>query len=332
MLKRFSWKEKEYREAVSALIDSRIQEPGWLYNSGVEITPPYKTHLLAGKKGERRFISISDLKNINGTFRRQKAYDLFSEIFLNKTNNDPQSYFSEVEIVIREENLPYHQTSHLGLIPKDSVNSRTRRIEEHEERAFFNYYLESEGKIPENSIGIVSYAMPLPKAGPNLYHLSEVDAIGLSSDKKTAYLLELKNMNSDETLLRSSLEIYTYYSRLALNRADDRQKTINRLKLDFGEVFSSVKDIKPGILLINGGKQYRTYRNMVYDKQNPNLLSLMNRLGLVFFSVNKYDKEGQQIPFINDKDVVTYIPVDEEYVKPVMHFKEGEYIRVEKMK
>lgn len=328
----FRWTGKAYREAVTALIDSRREEPGWLYNSGVETTMPYKTHLLSEKEQGRRVVSISDLQNIRSSFGGRKGYDLFSEILLNKTNKNPQAYFSEVEPVLRGKDQPYNQTSHFGLVLKDSINGLTTRIEEHEERAFFNYYHECNEEIPMDSIGIVSYAMPLPKSDPDPYHLSEVDAIGLSPDMKTAYLLELKNMDSDETLLRSSLEIYTYYSRLALNRDAEREKTIKRMKEDFGEVFRFVSDIKPGVLLINGSKQFRSYKAMVESNHDSNLLMLMKTLGLEVFSVNKYSKEGQQISFLNDADVINYTSVDEEYAKPVLKLEEGEYIRIENVK
>ena len=101
------------------------------------------------------------------------------------------------------------------------------------------------------------------------------------------------------------------------------KKTISRLKTDFGGVFQFVSDIKPGILLINGSKQFMSYKSMIESNQDSNLLTLMNVLGLEVFSVNKYNKEGQQSSFLDNEDVIEYVPIDEEYVKPVMKLKEG---------
>ena len=308
------------------LIDARKSNPGWLYNSGVSTNKPFEARRL-GDDSFKGKGPTTRLFNNYTPYDDRNAPDLFAEVFMNKVDNDAKSYFLCTELAIRTKDKTYCPFRD-GTINKN----KSCRIEEHEERAFYNYYMNRES-VDTDEIRIIYYSMPLREDKPNEKKLKDVDAIGLSSDGHTAYLLELKNVESKETLVRSSLEIYTYYSRLGLNKADGKRKMLERLKNDFGSIFCNVTDIRPGILLINGSEQYKVFARMMSneDISYSNIKRLIIGLGLDVFSVNKY-AENTLIPFKSDNDVIEYSEVasDETKVRPVVKLASGEYIRIEK--
>lgn len=329
----------KFIEMSEVLIEGRKNNPGWLYNSGVVTGSQYSVRFLNKKEEENGDIDINEDGSISCVFNTNTvfedgsvSFDVFSEVFLKATRNNPKSYFELVPIVLRRETgYSYHQKRDDDS-PVSKNDNGKRRWEEHEERAFYNYFRSFPSDLSENSISVIDYEMPLKVATGRPERLKGVDVVGLSSNNNIVYLLEMKNVGSMETLVRSSLEIYTYYSRLGLNRTETRSGVIKRIKDDYGPVFKDVSDIKPGVLLINGSNQHKVYVDMMKgDTRYRNLKRLMENLKLDVFVVNKYKGETV-IPFESENDVINYeeIKNNKTKVKPVVKLTAGEYIRIEK--
>lgn len=333
-------KKKDFKRLSVTMIENRKSTPEFLYNSGICIEEPHSVSFLSEKKESKEpelvnRKSISCLFNTNTVFEDNSiAFDVFSEEFLRENNNKPKCYFELVPIIIRREiGYPYRQNRD-GLVSKSVIDDKKkkRRWEEHEERAFYNYFNDNR-PTKENEISIIDYEMPLKVGNKREEKLKSVDVIGLSSDKKISYLLELKSVESGETLVRSSLEIYTYYSRLGLNRTETRRGIIERLKKDYKPLMDMVEDIRPGLLLINGGNQYKDYSKIKEDNEYcKNVKKLIEGLELDVFVVNKYNKYGEIIPFISEQDVIVYQKTNNKSrVKPIVRLANDEKLKIEKV-
>ena len=101
-----------------------------------------------------------------------------------------------------------------------------------------------------------------------------IDLVG--TDGKALYLLEYKRMISDESLLRSVLEAYSY------RRLIDQG--IKKFARDFG--FEKA-DVIPAILMMEGSHQHKTY--LEQDSNSP-IIKLMNELGVKAFVIKPSKK------------------------------------------
>lgn len=325
------WSKEKYLAASEALIEKRKKDPEWLYNSGTELEPPYEVAFIGTRRTGN---SISNLINVRSPQNKRPFFDFFSELFLKKTDNNPKKYFDNVDISPRDEGKTYWQETHDGLVDESSTHNVLSRKEEHEEMALFNYCKDISTAInTDKEITIVDYAMPLYNEQSDPSKLEEVDLVGISFDRKTVYLLELKNMKSNETLLRSALEIYTYYSRLGLNKDNKtREEIIERLRDDYGEVFRDVSDVKAGIIILSGSNQYKVFKEMMNpnDRKYFSTKKLIKELGLEIFVVNKY-RNDKLILFENDDDFLIYEPYGNEQVKPAVKLEKPESLKIEKV-
>ena len=337
-------RKTEYIVRSEKLIKGRSKSPGFLYNSGVNTESPYSVRFLS-KEDENEELTTTEKKSTSSVFNTSSefedgsiSFDVFSKVFLEETGNRPKSYFETVPIVIRKERGQsynvYHKENLKNLVSKKSENDEESNTqwEKHEAKALFNYF-ENNEDYGNTGISIVDFEMPLAVARPDPSKLSAVDLIGLSSDKKTAYLLELKNVKSVETLVRSSLEIYTYYSRLGLNRSETRKGVISRIKKDYGSIFNDVSDIRPGVLLLNGSNQHKVYVDMTNgDTRYMNVKKLMEKLGIDVFVVSRYNGETV-VPFTDETDAIEYQEVenDKSKVCPIVKLASNEVIRIDKI-
>ena len=114
--------------------------------------------------------------------------------------------FAKIQTITRESN--YHSNSRNGLI-----NTKSNRREEQLAKQIFNQGCFS-------SIGkILDYQTPLKNKQTD--RIGKIDLLAYSKSQKTLHLLELKDSNSTETLLRCILEIYTYFCTV------DKQKILS---------------------------------------------------------------------------------------------------------
>lgn len=100
--------------------------------------------------------------------------------------------------------------------------------------------------------------------------LGKIDLISFNKDVNTLFLIELKYIGNLETLLRASLEIYSYY------------KIIDQSKLKKDYKFSSEIVIKPAVLLVPNCTAYKELKDM---SKRPMLKKLSLKLGVNIFTL-----------------------------------------------
>jgi len=153
------------------------------------------------------------------------------------------------------------------------IDSRSNRNEEIFAKRLVGLELNGIGKI-------IDYQIPL-KSTRNDKGVGTIDLISLNIEKKTLFLIELKYENNKETLLRATLESYTYF------------KTIDKSKLvkDYFKVIEkkikgviNVSDIKvlPAVLVTPGCNAY----DELMDLDNRlNFQKLAKKINVKFFTV-----------------------------------------------
>jgi len=109
---------------------------------------------------------------------------------------------------------------------------------------------------------MIAYQIPLKNSMDNR-GVGKIDLISYHDECNKLFIHEFKKKDNDETLLRSVLEIYTYF------------KTVNQEKLlvDFGHCGAIVV---PSVLVYAESEQHKHYQN------NSNLKALMKKLGVEF--------------------------------------------------
>jgi len=200
--------------------------------------------------------------NWSGKTSDSKEYytEVISESLVMKMEED--NLFENISQIDRDD---YKVPSHYGEISIADTN----RLEENTAK---NLLWTSIGYLGE----IIDYQVPLKakqadKAG-------KIDLISFSGDvsSPSAYIIELKTGNNNETLLRAILEIHTYYCQLnkqSFLQSFEKYKT-SKLK---------PKDIKKAVLLEESTSAYDECckGNL---RSRPNLRALIEKLDIDIFS------------------------------------------------
>ncbi|MGL4942244.1 MAG: hypothetical protein ACRC46_03515 [Thermoguttaceae bacterium] len=161
---------------------------------------------------------------------------------------------------------------------------------------FNNFDINSNPKFNPNSehdhIGkILDYETPLKKEGRSETGerigkgVGKIDLISYNENKNFVYLLELKikgNKDTD-TLLRATLEIYTYWKMLQHDKLIKEFDDLNQK--------SPEPEIKKAVLLFKDCTAYNQY----CSETSPNTIALMEKLGVDFFCVKENPKGGFEI-------------------------------------
>lgn len=117
---------------------------------------------------------------------------------------------------------------------------------------------------------IIDYQVPLK----NVLHdkgIGKIDLLSYDESKQILTFLELKKPDSEETLLRAVLEVFTYW------------KIVNQDKLlcDFG--LPENTKIQKAVLLFENSYAYNEYVN----NRSPKTTALMKRLDVDFFGIKR---------------------------------------------
>jgi len=186
-----------------------------------------------------------------------------SEILFNNINK-----FNTIKNVTRKGS--YYVQKHRFI----KIDSRSNRMEEFFAKRLVGLQLNGIGKI-------IDYQIPL-KSTRNNIGVGTIDLISLNIEKKTLFLIELKYENNEDTLLRATLESYTYFktidkSKLIRDYFNIIDKTINGV--------INVNDIKvlPAVLVTPGCKAY----DELMDIDNRlNFQKLAKKINMNFFIVD----------------------------------------------
>lgn len=120
------------------------------------------------------------------------------------------------------------------------------------------------GKEFEGIGTIIDYQIPLK--GKQTDKVGKIDLISYKIDPEAAYIIELKHGLNKETLLRTVLEITTYYYLLSHDNFLRSYSEFNNLRAD---------QIKKAVLIPEGGRQHKEILNL---KERPNTMKLLREL------------------------------------------------------
>ena len=123
--------------------------------------------------------------------------------------------------------------------------------------------------------------------------LGKIDLISFNEETKSLYLIELKYEENKETLLRASLESYTYYKIVdktkLINDCFNNQKFIlNKLynKIDPSEI-----NVKPAVLVVPKCNAYDELEDVELGKR-PKLKALALALDIKYFTMEFLTNES----------------------------------------
>lgn len=215
---------------------------------------------------------------------------LYSEKCINWSGktNDTDEYYSEVIAFELLQNLSLF--NNIKRITRDSSYSRDNHINVKMDLSTSNRDEENFAKrligLNFDTLGLIrDYQVPLKDSNKDK-GIGKIDMISFNDDDKILYLIELKYIGNKETLLRATLESYTYYKIV----------DIDKLKTDFfddkeffrGKNMSSenIKKITvvPAVLLITGCNAYNELNDLEAGNR-PKLKSLALAFNMRFFCI-----------------------------------------------
>ena len=195
----------------------------------------------------------TDFINYRGktTDTKEVYTEIVSEALLNNID-----IFDTITVIPRRSS--YRVSGHNGIT--DSAHSN--RVEERVALSMFSKQFDQIGKV-------IDYQVPL-KNVENDKNVGKIDLISLKDDELV--ILELKNEDSKETLLRCVLEAATY------------SRKINKDKLLTDFVEFNVNSVKTAILVFEERAQHNEYKN-----KNTNTRKLMEKLQIDMYVIRDYD-------------------------------------------
>lgn len=180
--------------------------------------------------------------------------------------------FSDIPIITRASS--YFKGSH-SIVEFDTIKSN--RGEEIFAKRITGLNLEGLGLV-------LDYQIPL-KSKKGDKGLGKIDLVSYNQINNTMYLIEFKYDGNQETLLRATLECYTYYHRINLEK----------LKLDFfnehpklqkiGQTQVDGVTVKQAVLLTKGCNAYTELVDM-QNGNRPFLKEFTDQFGTNFFSID----------------------------------------------
>jgi len=136
---------------------------------------------------------------------------------------------------------------------------------------------------------VLDFQIPLKDSTVNK-GLGKIDLLSFNNKTNTFYLIEFKNNTNNETLLRASLEIYTYYKSIDQGKlVSDFLQNHPYLDSKKNTSIDSFK-IKPIVLLT---KETNANKELQDLNSRPNLKTLLKQLDIFFFSINIDSIENQ---------------------------------------
>lgn len=199
--------------------------------------------------------------------------EYYSEIIASELLNKIDS-FDDVASIKRESNGKSYLTKshHDGTF---SINEESNRHEEKYAKKLFDK------KNNYDSIGkIIDFQVPLKDKRKD--NAGKIDLISFDKNNSTLYLIELKYGENAETLLRTILEIYTYY------KIVDEGK----LKSDFKSLLLEASDfekikVKPAVMLVKDPKKKHCKSFIELEEikkgERINLKKLAAKMDITFF-------------------------------------------------
>ena len=222
-------------------------------------------------------IELSTIENlykskcVNWTSTTKDTDEYYSEIIANELLRNLKE-FDKIPAVTRKNT--YYRENH----KKIEIDLESNRKEEIFAKRIAYLNLGELGDIKD-------YQIPLKDTRADK-GLGKIDLISYNDENKILYLIELKYEDNKETLLRATLESYTYY------KIVDKTKLINdcfnNYKFILNKVYNSIKPeeikVKPAVLLVPKCNPYDELEDMELGER-PKLKALSLALGIKFFTL-----------------------------------------------
>ena len=226
-----------------------------------------KKKLEVAKSEMWKFYS-QDFVNYRGKIS-DKERDYYTEIIA-KWLLDNIELFNDIKMISRENS--YKVDSHDGKIK----NEKSEREEEIIAMKLFDSS-QNQGKVFDIIGKIIDYQTPLKNVQTDKAGKIDLLAYNEKENPKTLRILELKKLDSKETMLRCVLEAYTYL------------KIVDKAKLlkDFGLPEDTI--IKACPFVFYGKEQYREMQAIKDDRKN--LGKLIEKLGIEVIYLEEKDGE-----------------------------------------
>ena len=210
-----------------------------------------------------QFYSENFLNYIGETSNEERDYtEIIAEWLLNNIK-----LFDEIKPITREKN--YKVKTHDGIIK----NEESKREEEKIAMKLF-HSSQNQGKVFDIIGKIIDYQTPLKNVQTDKAGKIDLLAYNEKENPKTLRILELKKIDSKETMLRCVLEAYTYL------KIVDKDKLLK----DFG--LPKNTKIKACPFVFYDGEQYKEMQ-----QNRENLGQLIKRLGIEIIYLKEEDGE-----------------------------------------
>lgn len=240
-----------------------------------------KTKIETIKELKKELSHIENLyksKCVNRTGTTKDTNEFYSEIIANELLRELKE-FDKLSTLTR--NKTYCRENHCN-IEIDICNSN--RDEENFAKRITGLTLEGLGLIKD-------FQIPLKDTRADK-GLGKVDLISFNEETKSLYLIELKYEGNKETLLRASLESYTYYK--ILNKIKLINDCFKNQKFISNKVFNQIKpneiNVKPAVLV---GPKCNAYNELkeLESGGRPKLKALAIALNIKYFTLEFFTHE-----------------------------------------
>lgn len=219
----------------------------------------------------KEWVNINNLykaKCINWKGKTNDTKVLYSELIAQELIQNLE-LFKSIEKITRTNT--YCRKEHA----KISIDLESNRKEEIFAKRLAYLKLEELGEIKD-------YQIPLKNASSDK-GLGKIDLISYREDMRSLFLIELKYIGNEETLLRAMLEIYTY------SIVIDKNKLVNDC---LGDKNTDGIKLIPTVLLVEGCNAYKELDQMESGIR-PKLKALALVLGIKFFTIELQVYETQ---------------------------------------
>ena len=198
-----------------------------------------------------------------------KERDYYTEIIA-KWLLDNIELFNDIKMISRENS--YKVDSHDGKIK----NEKSEREEEIIAMKLFDFS-QNQGKVFDIIGKIIDYQTPLKNVQTDKAGKIDLLAYNEKENPKTLRILELKKIDSKETMLRCVLEAYTYL------------KVVDKAKLLKDFALPENTKIKACPFVFYGKEQYKEMQAIKDDRKN--LGKLIEKLGIEVIYLEEKDGE-----------------------------------------
>jgi hypothetical protein len=185
-----------------------------------------------------------------------------------------KNIFRKIESINPIDRQDYRVPSHDGRI------TNTNRKEENLCKKLW-VYCNKTGKNLSLLGKAFDYQVPLKKIQTD--DAGKIDLVSYDKESNRIYLIEVKMLESKETLLRGVFEIATYYQLLNKENFLGSYEELERF---------NNKDIQKAVLIFKESIQYQEVKNL---ENNPNLKKLIEELDIEIFFIKSITEEGDVI-------------------------------------